>query len=38
MVKHNLKILRCKHRKICEVCLGIFQYYGQKGFKFKFQI
>ena len=25
MVKHTLKCLRCRHRKIFEVCLTIFQ-------------
>ena len=31
MTKHTLKILRCSHRKIFEVCLGIFQHYEIKG-------
>ena len=30
MAKHTLKILRCEHRKIFEVCLAIFQHY-EKG-------
>ena len=30
MFKHTLKILWCKHRKIFEVCLAIFQHYEWK--------
>ena len=32
MAKHNLKVLRCEHRKIFKVCLAIFQHYEIKGY------
>ena len=28
MVKHTVKILRCKRCKICKVCLAIFHYHA----------
>ena len=31
MAKHNLKILRCSHRKIIKACLAIFQHYAWEG-------
>ena len=31
MAKHTLKILRCEHRKIFQVCLAILQRYAWKG-------
>ena len=34
MAKHTLKILRCSHPKILNVCLAIFQNYEIKSFKF----
>ena len=37
MHSRTLKILRCKHRKICEVCLAIFQNCAWKGSSMTFQ-
>ena len=37
MVKHTLENLRCSHRKIFKICLGIFHHYAWKGWQAFFQ-